>query len=157
MNDFPRTLKLATVWLLIGLLLFLGVQWWQARQQAARFSFDGTEVLLRRAPDGHFHWPGQIAGRRLDFLVDTGATTTALPAALAAQLRLTPEGAVQSSTAGGLVQGARARADLELDGGVRVQGLKVVLLPALDAPLLGMDVLGRLRFQQEAGVLRVSR
>ena len=34
--------------------------------------------------------------------------------------------------------------------------LRVVALPGLDAPLLGMDVLGRMRWQQDAGTLRIS-
>ena len=65
------------------------------------------------------------------------------------------EGRVQSSTAGGTVIGWSARADLELQGGVRVQRLAVTVLPTLGAPLLGMDVLGRLNFSQADGVLRL--
>jgi len=61
---------------------------------------------------------------------------------------------VQSSTAGGVVTGEVMRADVALKGGVRVDDLRIVALPALgDNPLLGMDVLGRLRWQQHDGVL----
>ena len=31
-NDPPHTLKIVTVWLLVGVALFLGVQWWQHAQ-----------------------------------------------------------------------------------------------------------------------------
>ena len=65
-------------------------------------------------------------------------------------------GTVQSQTAGGVVQGRRVQADLQLDGGVRAERLRLTALPGLAAPLLGMDVLGRLRWQQDAGVLRVD-
>jgi len=64
------------------------------------------------------------------------------------------EGTVQSSTAGGTVQGWTGRGDLQLQGGVQVQRLPITVLPALGSPLLGMDVLGRLRFSQTDGVLR---
>jgi aspartyl protease family protein len=63
---------------------------------------------------------------------------------------------VRSSTAGGRVTGQAVRADLTLDGGVRVDRLRIVALPDLDGPLLGMDVLGRLRWQQRDGALRID-
>lgn len=62
---------------------------------------------------------------------------------------------MSSATAGGTVTGWSARAELQLDGGVRVERLPVTVLPALGAPLLGMDVLGRLHFSQTDGVLRL--
>lgn len=157
MSEFPRTLKIATVWLLVGVAVFLGFRTLEAQQQRSRFSHDGGTIEIRRGPDGHYHWPARLNGRAVDFLVDTGATTTAISAALARELGLEAIGSVQSSTAGGVVQGQVARAELMLEGGVRVERLPVVVLPALgDNPLLGMDVLGKLRWQQQAGVLRIE-
>ena len=155
MSEFPRALKHITAWLLLGTAVFLGIQTWQARQQQSRFSSAGGVIELRRAPDGHFHWPGRINGVAVEFLVDTGATRTALPQALADAAGLVAEGRVQSSTAGGTVLGWSGRADLQLQGGVQVQRLAVTVLPTLGAPLLGMDVLGRLNFSQTDGVLRL--
>ncbi len=156
MKELPAWLKHATVWLLLALGLFLGVQAWQQRQQATRFQIDGGTLEIRRSADGHYHWPGRINGRSVEFMVDTGATSTAIPATLAQELRLPTLGTVQSQTAGGVVQGLRVQADLQLDGGVRAERLRLTALPGLAAPLLGMDVLGRMRWQQEAGVLRVD-
>ena len=157
MNEFPRTLKIATVWLLLGVVVFLGFRIFEAQQQRARFSHDGGVIEIRRGPDGHYHWPARLNGRAVDFLVDTGATHSAISAELARELALESIGSVQSSTAGGVVHGSVARADLALDGGVRVERLPLVVLPALgDKPLLGMDVLGRLRWQQQGGVLRIE-
>lgn len=154
MTELPRTLKIATVWLLIGLALFAGIKVWQGRAGAMRFHAEGGTVELRRAPDGHYHWPGALNGVPVDFLVDTGATSTALPLALAEQAGLQALYAVQSSTAGGTASGHVARAELRLDGGVHVRGLQVTVLPELKSPLLGMDVLSRMRFTQADGVLR---
>ncbi len=157
MSDFPRTLKFATVWLLLGAALFLGVQWWQSEAKRTRFTLQDGVVELRRGPDGHYHWPGRIGDREVDFLVDTGATSSALPAALARQLDLTEVGRVRTQTAGGEVIGTLVLADVALDGGVRVQRLRMAALPGLgDRPLLGMDVLGRLHWQQRQGVLRIE-
>ena len=156
MRDFPHTLKIATVWGLLGVALFLAVQFWQTRAERARFATatDGA-IEIRRGPDGHYHWPGRVNGVAVDFLVDTGATRTALPEALARAAGLVVEGRVQSATAGGVVTGWVGRGDLQLQGGVQVDRLPITVLPALGAPLLGMDVLGRLRFSQADGVLRL--
>ena len=157
MKDLPPWIKPTTVWLLLGLMLFLGVQAWQAQRQATRVVVAGAELQIHRSSDGHYHWPGRVAGREVDFLIDTGATATAIPLALARELGLPVVGVVQSQTAGGVAQGQIVVADLELQGGVQVQRLRLTALPQLRAPLLGMDVLGRLRWEQGQGVLRINR
>lgn len=154
MSELPHTLKIATVWLLLGLGVFLSFEAWEAQRARTQFQAEGDRVEIRRGPDGHYHWPGTINGRNVEFLIDTGATGTAISAALARDLGLVSIGQVQSRTAAGVVQGDVVRADLTLEGGVSAQGLRVVALDGLgDRPLLGMDVLGRLRWQQHEGVL----
>ena len=155
MAEFPRTLKHITLWLLLGTGAFLGVLAWQAQQHKSRFSSQGGVIELRRGADGHFHWPGRINGVAVEFLIDTGATGTTLPEALARSAGLVAEGQVRSNTANGAVTGWVSRADLQLQGGVRIERLPITVLPALSSPLLGMDVLGRLPFNQADGVLRV--
>ncbi len=156
MNDLPGWVKHGTVWLLLALSLFVGVQAWQARARATRFTVDGGSIEIRRAGDGHYHWPGRINGREVEFLVDTGASGTAIPAALARELGLAAQGSVRSQTAAGVATGSVVVADLALQGGVAAQRLRMVALPGLAAPLLGMDVLGRLRWQQGDGRLRIE-
>ena len=152
----PGTLKVVTGWLLLGLVVFLGVQWWLREQQQPRFHADGGVIEIRRGADGYYHWPGTINGRPVEFLVDTGANGSAIPAALAQELRLELGDAVPSVTAGGTAVGHPARVDIGLRGGVRVERLRVLALPGLPVPLLGMDVLGRLHWQQRDGVLRID-
>ena len=117
-GDLPRTLKFATIWLVLGALVFVGYQW-----RAPRGAAD--ELQRRRAAssrsgaahDGHYHWPGTHQRPRVDFLVDTGASGTAIPArAGRASSACVGEGAVRSNTAGGSVTGRVVRADLELRG-----------------------------------------
>lgn len=155
-SDLPHTLKLLTVWLLIGLLIFLGFKHWERERESSRFQLAGEVIVLQRSGDGHFHWPGRVDGIKVDFLVDTGATTTALPQALAERAGLKPLGAISTQTAGGSARGFVARADVSLEGGVRANRIMVAVLPDLAAPLLGMDVLGRLHFSQKPGELRIE-
>ncbi len=157
MKELPHWLKLATIWAVVTTVVFLAIQGWLSHQERARFSVQGAQMEIRRSPDGHFHWPGRVNGRPVDFLVDTGATGTALPMALARELGLPVLGPMTSMTAGGTVQGEVVQADLELEGGVTVQRLRAVALPGLATPLLGMDVLGRLHWRQEDGVLKLER
>jgi aspartyl protease family protein len=155
--ELPQSLKFATVWLVLGALVFVGWQW--REHEALKTSFttsaDGV-VELRRGDDGHYHWPGRLNGVAVDFLVDTGASGVAIPAELADRLGLESEGTVRSSTAGGWVTGRVVRGDVVLDGGVHAERLRMVALPRLASPLLGMDVLGKLHWQQRDGVLRVE-
>ena len=155
-GELPGTLKIATVWLVLGAIVFLGYEWRRHESLKASFSASGGVVEIRRSDDGHYHWPGTINGTSVDFLVDTGASGVAIPGELADRLGLVSEGSVRSSTAGGSVTGRVVRADLVLDGGVRSERLRMVALPRLEAPLLGMDVLGRLHWQQRDGALRID-
>jgi aspartyl protease family protein len=156
-KDLPHSLKLVTVWLLLGAAVFVAIQWWQHRAQQTRFQVSGGTLEIRRGDDGHYHWPGRINGRPVDFLIDTGATGTAIPSSLASELKLPSTGSVQSGTAGGVVTGSLVRADIELQGGVKIERLRIVALPRLgDSPLLGMDILGKLHWQQRDGVLRIE-
>jgi len=155
-KDLPHTFKLLTIWLLLGLVIFLGFQAWERSRQASHFQLAGESIVLSRSADGHFHWPGRVNGTEVDFLVDTGATSTALPQELADHLGLQALGAVRAQTAAGAARGFAARADVALNGGVRADSLVVTVLPGLAAPLLGMDVLGRLHFSQKPGELRIE-
>jgi len=154
--ELPHTFKLMTIWLVIGLLIFLGFKAWERERAASRFQLAGEVIVLARGDDGHFHWPGRVGNVEVDFLVDTGATSTALPQALAERAGLKPLGAVRTQTAAGTARGFAAQADIALEGGVRADRLTVAVLPDLGAPLLGMDVLGRLHFSQKPGELRIE-
>ena len=155
-KELPHTFKLLTIWLILGVMVFLGFKAYERQQQQQRFTMSGQTVVLQRSADGHFHWPGEVNGVAVDFLIDTGATGTALPISVAQQAGLTAERRVTSNTAGGQAQGFLARADIALRGGVRAERLPVTVLPRLDAPLLGMDVLSRLKFSQQDGSLRIE-
>lgn len=156
-HDGPsRTLRIVIVWLVLATALFLGFQWWLAQRDRANFSLDNGVVTLKRSADGHYHWPGRVNGVAVDFLVDTGATRTALPPSVAERAGLKVLGKSRSSTAGGEVVVIDALADIELQGGARVERLRVGVLQQLGTPLLGMDVLGKLAMTQRDGEMRVS-
>jgi aspartyl protease family protein len=156
-KELPASLKLGTIWLLVMLLVFLGFKAWEREQGRSRIRVDSNgEIVLKRGPDGHFHWPGRLGDVEVLFMVDTGATSTALPERLAREAGLSSEGEVRSSTAGGVATGWRARAHLQLEGGVEARQLPVTVLPQLDAPLLGMDMLSKLQMNMSGNELRLK-
>jgi aspartyl protease family protein len=153
MRELPLTFKAVTVFALLGTAIFLAASAWEREQSRASVEISGVRVSLQRAPDGHYHWPGRVGGEAVDFLVDTGASRSAIPGELADRLSLPAVGRVTTQTAGGPVQARVVLADIELQGGVKARRLPVIALPDLRHPLLGMDLLGRIPFQQDGGRL----
>jgi aspartyl protease family protein len=105
---------------------------------------------------GHFTTDGRVDGRRLDFMVDTGASVIALTESSAARIgiRLSrSEFNAPVSTANGVVKGARARLDSVDIGGLEVRDVQAMILPddVLSENLLGLSYLSRLRRFEYAG------
>jgi aspartyl protease family protein len=111
----------------------------------------GTDsVVVPRDGYGHFRTEGRIDGRRLDFLIDTGASVIALTADDAATLGIHPgasEYRVMLKTANGVVHAAPTTLGMVEIGGILVRDVTAVVMPdgALSENLLGMSFLSRLR------------
>ena len=54
------------------------------------------------------------------------------------------------------MHGRIARADVALQGGVNAERLRVAVLPKLESPLLGMDIISKLRLSQAGGVMTLE-
>ena len=129
----------------------------EAQQQARRpdpapqtQSANYRTVTVRSDRLGHFQVEGAVDGRRLDFMVDTGASMVALRERDANKLGIFPAArdyTGRSSTANGIVKVAPVRlSSLEVNG-IRVYDVQAVVLPdeALNVNLLGMSFLSRVR------------
>jgi len=115
--------------------------------------------LIARNAQGHFDVDGRVNGRRIDFVVDTGASVVALTARDAARLGIHPSRnafVAEVKTANGTVQAAPARLDVVEIGGVELRDVAALVLPddALSDNLLGLSFLSRLhRFEYSDGKL----
>ncbi len=161
MREFPQTLKIVTVFGVVFAALFLAAQWWLAQQQRSTFSVEsaaaGQVLVINRARDGHYHWPGRIGDVEVNFLVDTGASRTSISQELATQAGLKAFDTARFSTANGDVLGSLAKASLQLEGGLKMERHTVAVMPRMDdKALLGMDVLGKLKIEQSQRQLRIS-
>jgi aspartyl protease family protein len=135
-------------------------------------SRDSTAVLAKVAPEsrdsrtisvspgesGHFWVDGRVDGRRLSFMVDTGASAVALREGDAARLGIHPakrEYTARISTANGVIMGAPILLDRVEVGDIIVRNVAAMVLPdeALAENLLGMSFLGRVHWQYQSGRL----
>ena len=88
-------------------------------------------IVLAGDSRGHFISQGQINGRVMQFMVDTGATTVAigLPDAERMGLNYKKGQPVRMSTANGITQGWRLRLDTVRIGDVQVYGVDAIVTP----------------------------
>ena len=112
----------------------------------------GGPAQVSRSRDGHYWAEGQVNGRHVRFLVDTGATTVALTLADAERLGIRPARADYVHpvmTANGQVHAAEVKLDSVSVAGARVNGVEALVVEkGLSTSLLGMTYLGRLsRFE----------
>jgi aspartyl protease family protein len=130
-----------------------------ARVAAAQPGFGGSRVVIEPDTRGHFRVEGAIDGRRLDFLVDTGASVVTLTETDAARLGFHPaprDFVAQLKTANGTVRGAPVRLGMVEVGGLMLRNVTAVVLSdeALSENLLGLSFLSRLhRFEYRDGRL----
>lgn len=101
------------------------------------------------APDGHFWVQGEINGHSARFLIDSGATITALSDATARQAGLnvdTSGPGVIMHTANGTIQAQRSSIATLSVGPIRASDIGIVVSPAFgDTNVLGMNFLSRLK------------
>jgi aspartyl protease family protein len=117
---------------------------------AAANSSDSRSVVIPPGPNGHFEVAGEVGGRRLNFMVDTGASVIALTARDAAMLGIHPgesEYRALVRTANGTVRAAPVTLDrVEIDDIVEYNvGAMVLPEGALADNLLGLTFLSKLR------------
>ena len=109
---------------------------------------EGSETRVQLAPDGHFWLRAEINGTPANFLVDTGATLTAVSTETAARAGLEPRDTgipMRMQTANGAVAADLTTIDELRFGNVAARGLDAVIAPGLGPTnVLGMNLLSRL-------------
>jgi aspartyl protease family protein len=132
----------------------------QHYRSATAPSGDRQSVTLAADPRGHFVSQGSINGNPVRFLVDTGATTVALPAAEAQRLGIDYRKGDRgfTNTAGGVVPVYRVRFDSVKLGAIELAGVDgIVIEQGLDIALLGMSFLNRVEMKREGHTMVLIR
>ena len=111
-------------------------------------------VVLEQDRNGHYEAEGQINGRSVTFLVDTGATDVALPESTARALGLDFGPRVQVMTAAGPANAWVTRLDEVTVGGIRRKNVRATITDGeFNGILLGMSFLKYYNLQQQDGRL----
>jgi aspartyl protease family protein len=151
----------ALAWLAVAVGIYAGLVWYERHEAGSRIEVAtvgaDSSIAIRRDRDGHYRLPGTVNGEPVLFLIDTGATRTVIPRSVARRAGLEKIGSDVAKTAAGEVRLDLARADIGLAGGLRINALRVSVSPGVTVEaLLGMDVLGELRFEQDGRILRID-
>ena len=152
-----RLLRLASTLGLMAILVLVVVQ---LSRLDPRFSLavpeiglpeqvvDGDETRVPLAADGHYWIKAQINGREAHFLVDTGATLTAVSTETAQLAGLEPRQGglpVRMQTANGSVAAEMTAIEELRFGNVVARGLDAIIAPGLGTTnVIGMNLLSRL-------------
>ncbi len=126
-----------------------------ATSQSSQFQ----EIVLERNRYGHYVFDGEINGKSVTFLVDTGATTISIPANLQSYLKLKIGSAFKVYTANGVATAYMTRLDELKLGEILLTDVKASLNPGLpdDQILLGMNVLKNMELVQRGDSLIIRQ
>ena len=131
----------------------------QAYRRSAPAS-ERAQVTLAAGPGGHFVGEGAVNGQPIRFLVDTGATSIALPASFAqrAGIDFRKGEPGLSNTANGLVPVYRVSLATVRLGGIELNSVDAVVFEAgLDTALLGMSFLNRVDMRREGETMTLTK
>jgi aspartyl protease family protein len=121
---------------------------------------DREQVTLAADTAGHFVSDGAINGSPVRFLVDTGATSIALPARDADRLGIDYRKGRRgiSQTANGPVTVYRVNLDTVKLGGIELRSVDAIVIEhGLDIALLGMSFLNRVEMKREGPTMTLIR
>ena len=113
------------------------------------------EIVLLRNRNGQYLFDGEINHQKVTFLVDTGATTTAIPAHLQQPLGLKAGATISVSTANGVTTAYLTRLDQLALGDIELHDVKAGIIQGMtiDEVLLGMNVLKHFELVQRGNHL----
>ena len=172
-TDFMRFFKFLFLWIVIVAVVLGGVSYqYEIKQVANRMvanlipslgqgNGDGS-VTFYANEDGHFTVKALVNDtQRIDFLVDTGASTVALTATDAKDLGIDVDNLnynLMLNTANGIAWAARINLALVEVGPIKLKNVEAsVSKTGLDTSLLGMSFLGRIKeFELKANQLTLK-
>ena len=155
-----QTLKMALGWVGIFALIFLLVSfrpemkliWGRVTGELGLASgpeISGAPMTLRKRDDGHFWVDADVNGHRVEFMVDSGATFTALSAPAARDAGVEPDAfsmKIAIGTANGTIEADRATVSELRLGSLVMQDHAIVVAEAFgDTNVLGMNFLSALK------------
>lgn len=113
-------------------------------------------LILNQRQNGHYLLNGRIKGKSLTFIIDTGASAVSLSRSVAMSAQIYCRNQVLMRTANGSTSACTAIIPSLDIGPFKLRDVPAIIMPNLDHPLLGMNVLQNFRVEQENGEMRIS-
>lgn len=110
-------------------------------------------IILKSDRQGHFRGIVSINNIPMPFMIDTGATTTTIPANMAIAAGLPVGRSIQSNTAGGQVLDRLTRIGSLKIGNAVIRNLNAKINQHLDEVLIGMNTLKYFHMTQDGNTL----
>jgi aspartyl protease family protein len=120
----------------------------------------GSAIVLTAGANGHFRTTGQINGKSIEFMVDTGASSVVISQQDADRLGLDYKNAPQglASTANGTAPFRLITLSAVRIGDVEVANVEAAVIPApMRGALLGNSFLMRFQMKRENDVMRLEK
>lgn len=120
----------------------------------------GTRITITESGGGHFMTAGQINGKTVQFMVDTGATNIAMSIADAERAGISYQDGqpVRMSTANGPTQGYRVKLNTVRVGDVEIFDVDAVVIPQpMPFLLLGNSFLSRFQMKRDNNLMTLDR
>jgi aspartyl protease family protein len=167
-NNFTRragTFMTVAGWIVFGILLVAFFNNMLEKQNnpntdlATVYRGEQREVVLQRNKFGHYVASGQINGKDVVFLVDTGATDVAIPERTADRLGLKKGRAYRARTANGLATAYATRLDSIALGDIVLYDVDASILANAGTQeiLLGMSFLKQMELIQKGRQLTIRQ
>ena len=117
------------------------------------------EVVLQRNKFGHYVTSGEINGKPVTFMLDTGATGVAIPANAAEYLGIQRGRSLSTQTANGRSISYAANLKSVSVGAIELQNVSAAIAPGLQTEeiLLGMSFLKHIEFSQKGNTLTLRQ
>lgn len=162
--------KMIFAWLCIFAAVFVGfsfrpelsMMWNRVKGEltgAPRQSVEGETLRLTRQDDGHFWLRASVNGVEADFMVDSGASTTAVGAGLAKQARVELDGrTTELETANGVINAKLGQVSMFRVGDLQIDDHSVVIADNFgDTNVVGMNFLDSFQSWTVEGDIMVLR
>jgi len=115
-----------------------------------------SEFIIKQSGSGHYFLEGTINDKALIFVIDTGASFVALPRSIANEAHIYCKDNFNMESANGSVNVCSTTIQKLNFGPFLVKDVMAVIVPNLNQPLLGMNVLQQIKIAQDKGEMRLS-
>ncbi len=116
----------------------------------------GGVLVIKQSGNGHYFLDGTVNGKALTFVVDTGASSVALPREVAMSAQIYCKEKILMQTANGTASACTTIIPQLKFGPFMIRNAPATISPNLSQPLLGMSVLRQFRIEQDNGEMRIS-